>query len=154
MLAGRFAFETVRVLPAATLVLGVGLALGGTAANGVLGIAFVLVTTMLLSTAYASLFYVAAIKTRDPQTPLNLQPLSIILFFVSSAIVPLSAMPRWTEVAARANPLTIIADGVREAMIGDLTSARVLAAAGVTALLLVIAVAASSAVLARELATD
>lgn len=144
VLMGRFAFEAVRVLPAALVVLAVGLALGGTADNGIAGIAVLLLITMLVSTAYAGLFYVAAIKTRDPQTPLNLQPISIVLFFISSAIVPLGAMPGWTKAIARVNPITAIADGAREAMIGDLASNDVLVAVVVTVSLLVLAVAGST----------
>lgn len=152
LLLGRVGFEAARVVPGALAVIALGVALGGTAANGVLGVAVVLVLVTLLSAAYSGVFYVVATRTEDPQTPLNLQPIGIVLFFLSSAVVPPEAMPGWSEAVARANPVTVIADGARAAMIGDLTSADVAAALAVAVGLAALALAGSSLVLTRHIA--
>jgi ABC-2 type transport system permease protein len=151
LLLGRYAFEALRVLPGALAVVALGVALGGSASNGLPGVAAAVALTMAISAAYAGVFYVVAVVTRDPQTPLNLQPAGIILFFLSSAVVPSSAMPRWAETVANLNPVTAIADGIREAMIGDLASADVGLAAALAALLLALSIAGSSRVLARTI---
>jgi ABC-2 type transport system permease protein len=45
------------------------------------------------------------------------QLLTMPLFFASSAIYPISIMPRWLKVIAHANPLTYVVDGLRSLMI-------------------------------------
>jgi ABC-2 type transport system permease protein len=152
LLLGRFGFEAVRVVPAVVAVLAVGLAFGGALPNGLPGAITVVVLAMLLSAAYAGLFYVVAILTEDPQTPTNLNPLGIVLAFLSSAFVPRSAMPGWAGAIAAVNPVTVIVDGARAAMIGDLWSGRVALALGAGVAGLGLAVIASTVVLERKLA--
>lgn len=151
LLLGRFAFEALRVLPAALLVLAVGVALGGTVENP-LGIPVAALMVLGVSVAYAGIFFVVASITEDPQTPLNLQPVGIIFFFLSSAIVPLEAMPAWAESASSLNPITAVVDGVRSALIGDLTSGDVLVGLAVVGMLATLSIAASFAVLHRKAA--
>jgi ABC-2 type transport system permease protein len=40
------------------------------------------------------------------------------LFFASSALYPLSIMPRWLRIVARVNPLTYEVHGMRQLMLG------------------------------------
>ena len=128
MLVGRVLFEGARLLPATGVVLAVGFAFGAHAENGVAGVAVVVVLVALLGVAYSALFYVVAILSRDPQTPFTLQPLGLPLAFLSSALVPLAVMPGWSEAVARLNPVTVVVNGAREAMVGDLVSQALLAA--------------------------
>jgi ABC-2 type transport system permease protein len=151
LLLGRFAFEAVRVVPGAAAVLGVGLLFGGTLANGVPGALVIMALVMLLSVAYAGVFYVAAIITEDPQTPLNLNPLGIIVAFLSSAFIPRTAMPGWADRVADANPMTILVDGARAAMIGDLTSADVIIAVAVALAGVASSIALATAMLDRKM---
>lgn len=150
LLLGRFGFEAVRIIPGVAAVLCVGLLFGGALANGLPGALVVTLLAMLLSAAYAGLFYIAAIITEDPQTPLNLNPVGIIVSFLSTAFIPRSAMPTWADTAAGLNPVTVIVNGARAAMIGDLTSTTVAAAFAVAAGGVGLAVAASGIALARK----
>ncbi|GIJ70819.1 ABC transporter permease [Virgisporangium ochraceum] len=122
-LIGRMAFEAVRLVPGALIVVAVGLALGADARNGAAGIAVVVALVAMLGVAYAGVFFAVAIGTRDPQTPFTLQPLGLPLAFLSSALVPLAVMPGWARPIARANPVTAVVDASREAMLGRLWSA-------------------------------
>lgn len=131
LLAGRLLFEAVRLLPGIAVVLGVGFALGAHTNNGLLGVAVVALLITMLGVAYSGIFFAVAIRSQDPQTPFTLQPLGLPLAFLSSALVPLAVMPRWAEVLARLNPVTIVVDGAREAMLGDLWSMELVAAFGV-----------------------
>jgi ABC-2 type transport system permease protein len=153
LLLGRFAFEALRVLPASLLVLATGVALGGTVENP-LGIPVAALMVMGLSVAYAGIFFVVASITEDPQTPLNLQPVGIIFFFLSSAIVPLESMPAWAEAVSSLNPITAVVDGVRGALIGDLTSDDVLLGLAVIGASVTLSIAASFAVLHRRAARN
>ncbi len=133
LLAGRLAFEAVRLIPGAAVVLAAGFAFGATSRHGVAGPAIVVLLVALLGVAYTGLFFAVAIRTRDPQTPFTLQPLGLPLAFLSSALVPVSAMPGWAERLARLNPVSVVVDGARTAMLEDLWSAQMAAALAVLA---------------------
>jgi ABC-2 type transport system permease protein len=151
LLLGRFGFEAIRIIPGVAAVLCVGLLFGGALPNGLPGALVITLLAMLLSAAYAGLFYIAAIITEDPQTPLNLNPVGIIVSFLSTAFIPRAAMPSWAETAAGLNPVTVIVNGARAARIGDLTSTTVAAALAVAVGGLALAIAASGTVLTRKL---
>jgi ABC-2 type transport system permease protein len=132
-LIGRLLFEATRLLPGTAAVLAVGFAFGAQNRNGVAGLAVVVLLVALLGVAYCGVFYAVAIKTSDPQTAFQLQPLGLPLAFLSSALVPLAVMPGWAEALARYNPVTPVVDASREAMIGDLWSDELLVALAVLA---------------------
>lgn len=125
LVAGRFAFEALRILPGFAVLVAAGLALGGAADNGAAGIAVSATLAVLLSMALAGIFHAVAILTRDPQTPLNLNPLGIVFAFLSSAFVPRADLPGWADAVATVNPVTALVDASRAAMTGDITSGPV-----------------------------
>lgn len=137
-LGGRLLFEAARLLPGIAVVLTIGLLLGGQNRNGAAGLATVVVLVTLLGTAYSGAFYAVAIRTRDPQTPFQLQPLGLPLAFLSSALVPLAVMPGWAETLARYNPVTPVVDASRQALVGDPWSGDLAIALGVLAGVLVV----------------
>lgn len=153
-MTGRVLFEATRLLPGTVVVLAVGFGFGGQNRNGPVGLAVVVVLVSLLGVAYSGVFHAVAIRTRDPQTPFQLQPLGLPLAFLSTALVPLAVMPAWAETLARYNPVTTIVDASRQALLGDLWSAELLMAfavlAGVTALTQALAWRALHAHLARS----
>jgi len=132
-LTGRLLFESVRLLPGTVAVLALGLLLGGQNRNGVAGLAVVVALVALLGAAYSGVFYAVAIRTRDPQTPFQLQPLGLPLAFLSTALVPLAVMPGWAETLARYNPVTPVVDASREALLGEVWSHELLVALAVLA---------------------
>jgi ABC-2 type transport system permease protein len=132
-LTGRLLFEAARLLPGTTAVLALGFLLGGQNHNGLPGLATVVALVSLLGVAYSGVFHAVAIRTEDPQTPFQLQPLGLPLAFLSTALVPLPVMPTWAETLARYNPVTPVVDASREALLGDLWSHELLAALAVLA---------------------
>lgn len=151
-LSGRLLFEAVRLLPGTAVVLAVGLAFGARAGNGLAGILVVMALVALLGVAFTGVFYAVAIGTRDPQTPFTLQPLGLPLAFLSTALVPLAVMPQWARTLARVNPVTVVVDGSREAMLGRLWSAQLGWAVAVLAAWTVLGVLLARAALARDMA--
>ena len=83
------------------------LALGGMLLFSVLGAA-------IFSTF--SLIIACIVKTRERFMGIG-QVLTMPLFFASNAIYPLSLMPGWLRIVARANPLTYQVDALRALMI-------------------------------------
>lgn len=124
MVLGRLAFEAVRLVPGVFAATGVALLVGGKADNGLLGIVIMAGLISLLGVAFSGIFYVAAIATEDPQTPFTMQPLGLPLAFLSSALVPIVVMPNWSGTIARYNPVSVVVDACRNAMIGDLWSSE------------------------------
>jgi ABC-2 type transport system permease protein len=125
MLGGRQAFEAVRVLPAAIAVTAVGVALGASIDGGVAGVAACLVLVALLSAAFAGLFHVAGLASRDPQTALALQPVGVLVGLVSTALVPASVAAAGFADIARVNPVSVVVDGARASLAGDVLSGQV-----------------------------
>jgi ABC-2 type transport system permease protein len=151
-LTGRLLFEATRLLPGIAVVLAVGFAFGGQNRNGPAGVLMVALLVALLGVAYSGVFYAVAIRTRDPQTPFQLQPLGLPLAFLSSALVPLAVMPGWAETLARYNPVTPVVDASREALIGDLWSDELLAGFAVLAGAIVVTQALAWRALRAQLA--
>lgn len=132
-LTGRLLFEATRLLPGTVAVLALGFAFGAQNRNGVAGLAVVAALVALLGAAYSGVFHAVAIRTRDPQTPFQLQPLGLPLAFLSTALVPQTVMPTWAETLARCNPVTPVVDASREALLGDVWSRELLVALAVLA---------------------
>jgi ABC-2 type transport system permease protein len=99
------------------LILGVSLDWNPLALLGVL--AMVILGAALFSTF--SLIIACIVKTRERFMGIG-QVLTMPMFFASSAIYPVSIMPRWLQVIARGNPLTYEVDGLRTLMLSGSAS--------------------------------
>jgi len=125
MLGGRQAFEAVRVLPAACVVTAVGVALGAPVDGGLAGLTACLALVALLSAAFSGVFHVAGLAARDPQTALALQPVGVLVGLVSIALVPASVAASGFSDVARVNPVSVVVDGARACLAGDVLSGQV-----------------------------
>lgn len=148
MLGGRQAFEALRVLPAAILVMSLCIALGAPIDGGILGAAACLLLVGLLSAAFSGVFFVAGLASRDPQTALALQPLGVVVGLVSTALVPASVAASGLADVARLNPVSAVVDGARAALSGEVLSGDVALALGICAS----GIALTQLVVARRLA--
>jgi ABC-2 type transport system permease protein len=119
VVGARQAFEAVRVLPAAVVVMAACVALGAPIAGGAAGVVACLALVALLSAAFAGPFYVAGLATRDPQTALAMQPVGVLAGLVSTALVPASVAASGLADIARLNPVSAVVDGARAALAGD-----------------------------------
>jgi ABC-2 type transport system permease protein len=113
VLAGRLLFDVVRVLPAAAVVLLTCVAMGAEVRTGVPGAVAVLGLTALLALAWNGIFYVATLRSMNPQTPMAMQPLFLPFLFLSSVYVPESLLPGWVQTVSDVNPLSYMADAAR-----------------------------------------
>jgi ABC-2 type transport system permease protein len=125
LLAGRQAFEAVRVVPAALVVTAACVALGAPVDGGIAGLAACLLLVALLSAAFAGVFHVAGLASRDPQTALALQPVGVLVGLVSIALVPASVAASGFSDVARVNPVSVVVDGARASLTGDVLSSEV-----------------------------
>ena len=116
---GKAAGACVRALVQALLLLTV-IALAGIGIRWtVAGVVGALAMLMLGTAAFAcmSMLLAAVVKERERFMGIG-QLIMMPLFFASSALYPLSVMPGWLRVIARANPLTYEVQGLRQLLVG------------------------------------
>ncbi|HLK76631.1 MAG TPA: ABC transporter permease [Streptosporangiaceae bacterium] len=123
VLAGRVAADALRNLFVTGLMIAVGAAIGfrfhaGPAA-ALAAVAFAVATGV----AFSWLNLLLGLAVRDPESAglAGLFPV-IILFFTSSALVPVATMPGWLQAFAKANPITVITSALRALCLGSPTA--------------------------------
>jgi ABC-2 type transport system permease protein len=85
----------------------------------VTGVIGALVLLVLATGAFACLSMILAslVRTRERFMGIG-QMIMMPLFFASSALYPLSIMPRWLRILAHGNPLTYEVHGMRQLLLG------------------------------------
>jgi ABC-2 type transport system permease protein len=118
ILAGKIAAEVTRLLLQAFVVALVGIALGAWVRITFLALLLALVALALFALAYASLSCWVALKAKAPESmAVFVHLVNMPLLFTSTALVPAHQMPAWLETLARWNPLSLVANGLREALL-------------------------------------
>lgn len=113
ILLGRLAADFLRNLITATVVLGIGYALGVRVKSGPVGVLLLIVMCALFGVVYGSSAILIALRTRNTQA-VNLASLVFFpLLFLSPNAVPREAMQGWLEKAAAFNPVTYVIEGIR-----------------------------------------
>jgi ABC-2 type transport system permease protein len=118
ILAGKTVAEVARLLLQAFVVVLLGIALGARLRIDSLALLVALLALALFAFAYASLSCWVALKTKAQESmAVFVHVVNIPLLFTSTALVPSSQMPAWLETLARWNPLSLVANGLREALV-------------------------------------
>ncbi len=94
--------------------------------------------------AFSLLNLLLGLVVRDPESAglAGLFPV-IILFFTSSALVPVATMPGWLQAFAKANPITVITGALRALCLGGPAARPTIEAAAWIAALLAVTVPAA-----------
>ena len=113
-LAGRTLADLCRSVFALVFIIGLGLLVGFRFHNSLGaclgGIALIILFGYAFTWVYASV----GLAVKDPQTAQMAAILPMfILFFASSALVPVATMPGWLQPFARNQPATVVIDSVR-----------------------------------------
>jgi ABC-2 type transport system permease protein len=121
-----------------------GLIFGASIAGGVAGVVVVLAIGILAGTGFAALGVVLALRARNASTVQGIFPLVFVVLFVSSAFFPRHLLSHPADWVAAYNPLSYIADGMRNPIISSVSATPVLeglaASAGLTAAFVALAV--------------
>jgi ABC-2 type transport system permease protein len=118
ILTGKNVAEVTRLLVQAFMVVLLGIALGARLRIDPLALLVALVALALFALAYASLSCWVALETKAQESmAVFVHLVNIPLLFTSTALVPSSQMPTWLETLARWNPLSLVANGLREALV-------------------------------------
>jgi ABC-2 type transport system permease protein len=112
-----------------------GLAFGVTIHGGVPGAVLVLLIGALAGTGFAALGVVIALRARNASTVQGIFPLVFVVLFVSSAFFPRGLLSHPADWFAGYNPLSYVADGMRDPIISSVSAAPVLEGLAAAALL-------------------
>ena len=115
---GKTAAELFRIAVQIAIILGLGVALGADVVTGVAGALGIVAVGILFSLWFVAFSNALAILTRDQEsTIIGANLLQFPLLFLSSAFLPLSALPDWIQTFARINPVTYGVDAARSLMV-------------------------------------
>jgi ABC-2 type transport system permease protein len=115
---GKTAAEVFRIAVQIAIILGLGVLLGAEIATGVLGAVGIIAVGILFSLWFVAFSNALAILTRDQEsTIIGANLLQFPLLFLSSAFLPLEALPGWIQTFARLNPVTYGVDAARSLMV-------------------------------------
>jgi ABC-2 type transport system permease protein len=97
------------------IVLGLGVLLGAEIVTGVAGVAAIVVVSSLLGLGVTVLSLALAFSLPSHGTFFAIVgTVGVPVVFLSSALAPPEAMPRWMQVVVHLNPITYAVDGMRE----------------------------------------
>jgi ABC-2 type transport system permease protein len=129
VVVSRFVFQALMGAAQVVTVLLVAFAMGVRIATGPAGVLLILAAAALLTMAVTAAFSALAYRVPGHGTFFAITGfITLPVLFMSSAFVPLAAMPRWMAVVAHVNPLTyaigamrtLIVDGWRADIASDL----------------------------------
>jgi ABC-2 type transport system permease protein/oleandomycin transport system permease protein len=123
VLAGRVIADALRNLFVAGLMIAVGASIGFRFHAGPAAALADVALAVAVGVAFSWLNLLLGLAVRDPESAglAGLFPV-IILFFTSSALVPVATMPGWLQAFARANPVTVITGALRALCLGGPTA--------------------------------
>jgi ABC-2 type transport system permease protein len=132
---GRILAGTVIAAAQLLWFLVLGVIFGVSIHGGVLGILLVLAIGSLAGTGFAALGVLIALRARNASTVQGIFPLVFVILFVSSAFFPRALLQAPADWVAEYNPLSYVADGMRDPIIGSISATPVLEGFAAAALL-------------------
>jgi ABC-2 type transport system permease protein len=124
VILSRFIFVMTITSLQVLVILGVAFLFGVQPATGLLGIAAILMIGMLFGVGLTAISMAMAFSVKSHGDFFSvLGFLSLPMIFLSSALVPLEAMPGWMGFLARFNPMTWAIDAVRPLILSGWTEA-------------------------------
>jgi ABC-2 type transport system permease protein len=124
VILSRFIFVMTITSLQVLVILGVAFLFGVQPATGLLGVAAIMMIGMLFGVGLTAISMAMAFSVKSHGDFFSvLGFLSLPMIFLSSALVPLSAMPAWMGFLARFNPMTWAIDAVRPLILSGWTEA-------------------------------
>jgi ABC-2 type transport system permease protein len=118
--AGKSAAEVLRIAVQIAIILGLGVLLGAEIATGLAGAVGIMAVGLLFSIWFLAYSNILAVLTKDQEsTIIGANLLQFPLLFLSSAFLPLNALPEWIQVIATFNPVTYGVDAARALILGQ-----------------------------------
>ena len=123
---GRLVAALVVALAQVVFFLTLGLIFGAHIEGGVPGVLVVLAIGGLAGTGFGAIGVLLALRARNASTVQGIFPLVFVVLFVSSAFFPRALLLSPSRQIAHYNPLSYVADGMRDPIIGAVHASPVL----------------------------
>jgi ABC-2 type transport system permease protein len=138
IVAGRLAGTAVLGAATALWFIAIGLIFGASFEQGVPGMLLMVVFTALAAVAFGGISAAIALYTGTASVVQGLFPLIFVILFLSSAFFPANLLLEPARSISDWNPMSFIAEGIRDPIVSDISAEPVLkgvaAVAGVMAL--------------------
>jgi len=148
---GRLAAASVLACFQILWFLALGLIFGAHIAGGVPGALVVVLIGAVAGTGFGAIGTALALRARNASTVQGIFPLVFVILFVSSAFFPRPLLQSPIDTVARYNPLSYIADGMRDPIISSVSAKPVLEGLAAAALVALVAISLSVAALRTRL---
>lgn len=148
---GRLAATAVMGLVAAGWFLLVGVVFGAEIRGGLVGAALVMALCVLAASAFGAFGAALALRAGRASVVQGIFPLVFVILFLSSAFFPAALMLEPAGTVAEWNPLSFIADGLRDPIVSGISLEPVAKGLGGIALVGLIGAALSRSALRRRL---
>ncbi len=114
ILLGRLLSDAFRVVVQSAIILVLAYLLGFNVATGAGGIAVMLVIIAFFGLAWSGISLAIGLRTRSAETVFGIGGfLTFPLLFMSTALVPIKAMPDWISSVSNLNPISYAVNAVR-----------------------------------------
>jgi ABC-2 type transport system permease protein len=123
---GRLAASFVLAILQCSFFLAIGLIFGAEIQGGVAGALLILLIGSVAGTGFAGIGVVLALRAKNASTVQGIFPLVFVILFLSSAFFPLGLLEPPAGWVAEYNPLSYIADGIRDPIISPVSAGPVL----------------------------
>ena len=144
ILLGRLTSDAFRVVVQSSIILGLAYALGAFVNTGVIGILLIFFTIAFFGLAWSGISLAIGMRTRSSETVFAIGGfLTFPLLFLSTALFPLSFMPRWVQDISMFNPISYAVNAIRVLMTTGYDWSTILQAFGVIALVAVVTLGAT-----------
>lgn len=118
ILFGKIMADAIRLLIQAIIIGLLGLIIGVQLNTSIAGLLIASCTILVFAIAYTSLSSLIALRTGNQETMSSfIHVLNMPIFFTSTALVPARQMPEWLASMTQFNPLSIVANISRNALI-------------------------------------
>jgi ABC-2 type transport system permease protein len=138
IVAGRLLATAVLAMGQVAWFLALGLIFGAHIAGGVPGALLVVIIGAVAGMGFGAIGVVLALRARNASTVQGIFPLVFVILFVSTAFFPRALLESPIDGVSRFNPLSYIADGLRDPIISSISARPVveglIAAAAVAAI--------------------
>lgn len=151
IVAGRLAGAAALGALTAVWFLTIGLLFGVTIQGGAVGALLMIALATGSALAFGSLGAAIALRTGSPSVVQGMFPLIFVILFLSTAFFPQDLLQEPARSVARLNPISFIADAVRDPVISTLSSGDLLAGLAGIAIVAAAGLALCSLALCRRL---
>ena len=145
ILLGRLSSDAFRVIVQSLIILVLAYILGFNAATGGPGIIVMLLIIAFFGLAWSGISLALGLRTRSAETVFGIAGfLTFPLLFMSTALVPVQAMPGWMQSVSNVNPISYAVNAVRDLSIPTyFSSAAIVYAFGYIAVIAVLTLGAT-----------